>query len=171
MIFSSEVETMQKFFPRVFFHAAFGGQSRSYSSIHGLSRSRCLLSSARHSSANSRSANSNGASRRVLNEPQLVAELIEHFPQGKRSVAAGKWTCTIPEHVQEVLTQYGGLIKFVRAQSNFFTIGKENGLNVIGLSTMAQRLQQQQCLVKEREQKESEKLITRAKRVTVQQIQ
>ncbi|RNF04219.1 uncharacterized protein Tco025E_08206 [Trypanosoma conorhini] len=83
---------------------------------------------------------SQGGYRNSLNEPQLVARLLELFPSGKPCMPINKWASSIPEDIQEALVPFGGLAQFTASQSNFFIVRKENGTVVVSLSTMASTL-------------------------------
>ncbi|PBJ79775.1 hypothetical protein BCY84_02192 [Trypanosoma cruzi cruzi] len=95
-----------------------------------------------------------GGYRNSLNEPQLVAKLLELYPSGKSWMPINKWASSIPEEIQEALVAFGGLAQFTASQSNFFIVRKENGTVVVSLSTMASELcAKREKNIKKREEK------------------
>ncbi|ESL09854.1 hypothetical protein TRSC58_02421 [Trypanosoma rangeli SC58] len=96
---------------------------------------------------------SQGGYRNSLNEPQLVAKLLELFPSEKPWTPINKWASSIPEDVQEALVSFGGLAQFAASQGNFFIVRKENGTVVVSLSTMASTL----CAKRDKNKKREEK--------------
>lgn len=94
--------------------------------------------------------------------PQIVGRLLDLFPtQGERHAAktsVGKWAASLPDEVNEVLAQHGGLAKFASANPNFFSISKENGTLAVSLTSMASGLLSQKKFKEaQREEKANEK--------------
>lgn len=95
--------------------------------------------------------------RGLPNEPQIIARLLEHFPD-KGLVPISKWATSLPDDLQEALVPYGGLSAFARSQVNFFIVRQENGVPVASLSPMGTELSRQHKTIERREQRRAEKL-------------
>lgn len=95
---------------------------------------------------------------RTFNEPELVVRLLELYPVDKTWIPVGKWMHDIPDEVKEALVPYGGLTQFAGTQSNFFIVRKENGVNVVSLSTMGLQLCREKARQDRQNQKQTEKL-------------
>lgn len=96
----------------------------------------------------------------TMNEPQLIVRLLEHFPLGKTAIPIAKWAPALPDELQEALVLYGGLGSFANSQSNFFIVRKENGVNVVALSSMGLEL----CIERNSIEKQTNKRIGKVER-------
>lgn len=94
--------------------------------------------------------------------PQIIARLLELFPDNSVCVPARKWAPVLPDDVNEVLAGHGGLTKFTGNHPNFFSVIEENGAVVIKLTGVSKSLVQQKKFKDEkRREKEAQKLSNR----------
>lgn len=83
--------------------------------------------------------------RKALTVPEVVGKLLEKFTcEGEKTkMTVGKLASTLPDELNETLSEHGGLARFASSNPNFFTVIRENGTLVITLSEMSRSLVRQ----------------------------
>jgi hypothetical protein len=91
--------------------------------------------------------------RKGLTVPAVIGKVLQKFPiengNLRTKMTVGKLAATLPDELNESLSEHGGLARFASSNPNFFTVVRENGTLVVSLSELSSSLLRQKSYKEE----------------------